>query len=99
MPGNYTTFNNVTNLAILAQNMNIASGYLLGNLFVLTSFVVTYAVANRVGSEKALTVSSFITCIMAILLKLMSMISDWVLILTLIIGSIMITIQIVKNIE
>ena len=99
MPGNFSILSNVTNLATLTQTMNNASGYLLGNCFVLISFIVTYAVASKYGSERALTVSSFITCIMAILLRLMSMIPDQTLIITIILAAILTTVNIMQNIE
>jgi hypothetical protein len=97
MPGNFTSLENVSNLVTLSQTVNTASGMVLGNLMVLVSLVVTYAVANRVGSERALTVSSFITCIMAILLRLMNFVSDWVLIVTIILAALLATINIIQN--
>jgi len=97
MPGNFTSLQNMSNLVTLGQAVNTASGNVMGNLFVLISFVVCYAVANRVGSERALTVSGFITAIMAILLRLIGFVSDWVLIVTIIIAAILATINIIQN--
>ncbi len=99
MPGNFTSLTNITNLVTLSQTVNNSSGMLLGNLFVLVSFVVSYAVANKVGSERALTVSSFITVIMTILLKLMSFVSDWVLIVTIIFAALLATISLIQNLN
>ena len=97
MPGNFTPLENISNLAVLGQAVNTASGNLLGNLFILISFVVCYAVANRVGSERALTASSFITVVMATLLRLGGFVSDWVLIVTLILAALLATINIIQN--
>lgn len=81
MPGNFTPLTNTTDMVLLFQAIHTESSGVLGNGFILVSFVVAFVVAKRFESNKAFVVASYITAIMAILLKQLSMVHDWTLIL------------------
>jgi len=81
MPANFTPLTNITDPVGLFQAIHIASGGILGNGFILVSFVVSFIVAKRFESDKAFVVSTYITAIMAILLKQLSLVHDWTLII------------------
>jgi len=97
MAGNFTSLHNITSLVDVVQVIHEQSGGVLGNGFVLVSFVVAYVVSKRFDSDKAFAVASFITAIMTILLKQLSLVNDYVLILVLALASISAVVTILSN--
>ena len=86
MSGNFSLLTNITDIVSLTQAVHIASGYWLGNLMVLISFLVMFAVLKRFENNYAFAVSSFVTAIIAILLKQLLIVNDQVLILAIFIA-------------
>ena len=97
MPGNFTLLENVSDVVTLTQAVNAASGYILGNIIIIISFLVMFAVMKRFENSHAFTISSFITAIIAILLKQLNIVSDQVLVIAIFLAVIMATITFMKN--
>jgi Ca2+/Na+ antiporter len=97
MGGNFTPLENVTDLVTLTQQVNFVSGNILGDIMVLVTFVVMFAVMKRFENSHAFTVASFITMIIAILLKQLNIVHDAVLILTIVVAAIMMLITFMKS--
>ena len=97
MPGNFSALQNITNLVALTQAVNTVSGNLLGNLMVIISWLVMFAVMKRFENSHAFAVSSFITAIIAILLKQLNIVSDQILLIAIFMAVISILLQFLKN--
>ena len=95
--GNFSALQNISDLVSLTQAVNVASNYWLGNLMVIISFLVVLAVTMRFETSKGLAVSSFITIILTIMLKQLNLVNDLTLNLAIILGTIFILFQMMKN--
>jgi|WetSurMetagenome_2_1015567.scaffolds.fasta_scaffold289314_2 hypothetical protein len=81
MPINITSFSNYTGDPVtgLMGAINTESQGVFGIMLLFGVYILTFVTATRYGTKTAFTTSAFIGVIMAIILRLLSLISDKVL--------------------
>jgi len=78
---------NTTNIMSLAIWMNTVTDGWFWSIILIGLFAILWFSTKQYGNERSLAFSSFITAIAAILLGLMELITQWVVVLVMIIAS------------
>lgn len=77
-----TAFQNVTSMTDFIRIGNTMTDGLLAFSFVICIQVVFFLVTLRFGTWKALTYSSFIVILLEVILKMVNLVQDWMIILS-----------------
>ena len=75
-PYNLTTIQNSNNIADILQASNTLSGNMFGALILLSVFIISFVGFKGYEMKKALLASSFISSIIAIFLRILTLIRD-----------------------
>lgn len=79
IPYNLTELNNAENLYDLTTQANTLAGGLIGILSLIVLFVIVFMGLKQYESKNAFAAASYVTAMIAILLRLMVWISDTVM--------------------
>ena len=75
-PYNLTVISGQDSIYGLMTGANILSGYYIGYFTVILTFLISYVAFKKYDSEKAMAGASFITALIAVMLRVLTWIPD-----------------------